>query len=106
MCSLTFSMKGFLVGSFGLTWALKNPSKILKLAILNSPLTISSPIPGLFQKLRFSSYINHQWDTYFTHHLADRISYVNFLYLIHSLAAYMCFALHYGYLQGNEKVQA
>ncbi|KAM3747916.1 hypothetical protein ACB098_05G070000 [Castanea mollissima] len=39
-------------GSFGLTWALKNPSKILKLAILNSLLTVSSPIPGLFQKLR------------------------------------------------------
>ncbi|KAM4100482.1 hypothetical protein ACJW30_05G072200 [Castanea mollissima] len=38
-------------GSFGLTWALKNPSKILKLAILNSLLTVSSPIPGLFQKL-------------------------------------------------------
>lgn len=45
-------VQGFLVGSFGLTWALKNPSKILKLAILNSPLTVSSPIPGLFQQLR------------------------------------------------------
>lgn len=45
-------MKGFLVGSYGLTWALKNTSKILKLAILNSPLTVSSPIPGLFQQLR------------------------------------------------------
>lgn len=58
------SMKGFLVGSFGLTWALKNPSKILKLAILNSPLTVSSPIPGLFQQLRFSYYINYQWNAY------------------------------------------
>ncbi|KAF3962726.1 hypothetical protein CMV_012796 [Castanea mollissima] len=38
-------------GSFGLTWTLKNPSKILKLSILNRPLTVSSPIPGLFQKL-------------------------------------------------------
>ncbi|KAF5466791.1 hypothetical protein F2P56_016687 [Juglans regia] len=45
-------VQGFLVGSYGLTWALKNPSKIMKLAILNSPLTVSSPIPGLFQKLR------------------------------------------------------
>ncbi|KAJ7962828.1 haloalkane dehalogenase [Quillaja saponaria] len=45
-------VQGFLVGSYGLTWALKNTSKILKLAILNSPLTVSSPIPGLFQKLR------------------------------------------------------
>ncbi|KAI6672009.1 hypothetical protein NL676_006894 [Syzygium grande] len=45
-------VQGFLVGSFGLTWALKNPSMILKLAILNSPLTASSPIPGLFQQLR------------------------------------------------------
>ncbi|KAK6267667.1 hypothetical protein QUC31_011827 [Theobroma cacao] len=45
-------VQGFLVGSYGLTWALKNPSKISKLAILNTPLTVSSPIPGLFQKLR------------------------------------------------------
>ncbi|KAG9159999.1 hypothetical protein Leryth_005750 [Lithospermum erythrorhizon] len=45
-------VQGFLVGSYGLTWALKNPDKILKLAILNSPLTVSSPIPGLFQQLR------------------------------------------------------
>ncbi|XP_028057602.1 uncharacterized protein LOC114261530 [Camellia sinensis] len=46
-------VQGFLVGSYGLTWALKNPSRILKLAILNSPITDSSPVPGLFQKLRF-----------------------------------------------------
>ncbi|KAK3020482.1 hypothetical protein RJ639_045732 [Escallonia herrerae] len=39
-------------GSYGLTWALKNPNRILKLAILNSPLTVASPIPGLFQQLR------------------------------------------------------
>ncbi|GAV75451.1 Abhydrolase_6 domain-containing protein, partial [Cephalotus follicularis] len=45
-------VQGFLVGSYGLTWALKNQSRILKLAILNSPLTASSPIPGLFQQLR------------------------------------------------------
>ncbi|KAF4372316.1 hypothetical protein F8388_026989 [Cannabis sativa] len=40
-------VQGFLVGSYGLTWALKNPSRISKLAILNSPLTTSSPVPGL-----------------------------------------------------------
>ncbi|KAM7253770.1 hypothetical protein ACFE04_031452 [Oxalis oulophora] len=45
-------VQGFLVGSYGLTWALKNPSRIAKLAILNSPLTLSSPTPGLFQQLR------------------------------------------------------
>ncbi|KAL9460222.1 hypothetical protein AB3S75_003429 [Citrus x aurantiifolia] len=45
-------VQGFLVGSYGLTWALKNPSRISKLAILNSPLTASSPLPGLFQQLR------------------------------------------------------
>ncbi|CAM6090904.1 unnamed protein product [Calypogeia fissa] len=44
--------QGFLVGSYGLTWALKNPQKISKLAILNSPLTASAPLPGLFQQLR------------------------------------------------------
>lgn len=49
-------VQGFLVGSYGLTWALKNSSKISKLAILNSPLTSSSPIPGLFQQLRFPLY--------------------------------------------------
>ncbi|KAF5739072.1 hypothetical protein HS088_TW12G00270 [Tripterygium wilfordii] len=49
-------VQGFLVGSYGLTWALKNQSKISKLAILNSPLTVSSPIPGLFQKLRIPLY--------------------------------------------------
>lgn len=46
-------VQGFLVGSYGLTWALKNQDKLSKLAILNSPLTPSSPIPGLFQQLRF-----------------------------------------------------
>ncbi|KAK1399546.1 hypothetical protein POM88_009409 [Heracleum sosnowskyi] len=45
-------VQGFLVSSFVLTWALKNPARILKLAIMNSPLTASSPLPGLFQKLR------------------------------------------------------
>jgi pimeloyl-ACP methyl ester carboxylesterase len=45
-------VQGFLVGSYGLTWALKNPSKVEKLAILNSPLTVSSPVPGLFKQLR------------------------------------------------------
>ncbi|PQQ00948.1 uncharacterized protein Pyn_40765 [Prunus yedoensis var. nudiflora] len=45
-------VQGFLVGSYGLTWALKNRSRISKLAILNSPLTVSSPVPGLFKQLR------------------------------------------------------
>ncbi|KAJ0785284.1 putative haloalkane dehalogenase [Helianthus annuus] len=45
-------VQGFLVGSYGLTWALKNPSRISKLVMLNTPLTASSPIPGLFQQLR------------------------------------------------------
>ncbi|XP_054780116.1 uncharacterized protein LOC129287876 isoform X2 [Prosopis cineraria] len=45
-------VQGFVVGSYGLTWVLKNSSKISKLAILNSPLTVSSPIPKLFQQLR------------------------------------------------------
>ncbi|XP_021888427.1 uncharacterized protein LOC110807570 [Carica papaya] len=49
-------VQGYLVGSYGLTWALKNPSKISKLAILNSPVTVSSPLPGLFQKLRIPLY--------------------------------------------------
>ncbi|KAK7381558.1 hypothetical protein VNO80_00103 [Phaseolus coccineus] len=42
--------------SYGLTSALKNSSKISKLAILNSPLTDSSSIPGLFQQLRIPLY--------------------------------------------------
>ncbi|PWA62977.1 alpha/beta-Hydrolases superfamily protein [Artemisia annua] len=45
-------VQGFLVGSYGLTWALKNPDRISKLVIMNTPLTASSPIPGLFQQLR------------------------------------------------------
>ncbi|XP_077221873.1 alpha/beta-Hydrolases superfamily protein isoform X2 [Tasmannia lanceolata] len=49
---LLLVVQGFLVGSYGLTWALKNPSRISKLAILNSPLTAKSSIPGLFQQLR------------------------------------------------------
>ncbi|KAG0470569.1 hypothetical protein HPP92_017269 [Vanilla planifolia] len=44
--------EGFLVGSYGLTWALRNSNKVSKIAILNSPLTASSSLPGLFQKLR------------------------------------------------------
>ncbi|XP_024021904.1 uncharacterized protein LOC21408422 [Morus notabilis] len=49
-------VQGFLVGSYGLTWALKNQSRISKLAILNTPLTSSSPVPGLFQQLRIPLY--------------------------------------------------
>ncbi|OEL27692.1 hypothetical protein BAE44_0011289 [Dichanthelium oligosanthes] len=46
-------VQGFLVGSYGLTWALNNSSKVLKLAILNSPLTVNSPVPGVFQQLSY-----------------------------------------------------
>ncbi|KAJ8773884.1 hypothetical protein K2173_009315 [Erythroxylum novogranatense] len=49
-------VQGFLVGSYGLTWALKNANKILKLTILNSPLTVSSPLPWLFQQLKIPLY--------------------------------------------------
>ncbi|KAF3774098.1 Haloalkane dehalogenase [Nymphaea thermarum] len=49
----TLVVQGFLVGSFGLTWAIKNSSRISDLVILNSPVTSSSPIPSLFQQLRF-----------------------------------------------------
>ncbi|WOL20312.1 hypothetical protein Cni_G29116 [Canna indica] len=57
ICSPIFLVvQGFLVGSYGLTWALKNSNKISKLVILNSPLAISSPLPGLFQKLRIPLY--------------------------------------------------
>lgn len=49
-------VQGFLVGSYGLTWALKNSNKISKLVVLNSPLNISSPLPWLFQKLRIPLY--------------------------------------------------
>ncbi|KAK1300586.1 hypothetical protein QJS10_CPB13g00340 [Acorus calamus] len=45
-------VQGFLVGSYGLTWALKNPSRVSKLVILNSPLTSASPVPSLFRNLR------------------------------------------------------
>ncbi|PKA51476.1 hypothetical protein AXF42_Ash002841 [Apostasia shenzhenica] len=45
-------IQGFLVGSYGLTWALKNSNKVSKIAILNSPLQVSSPLPSLFQQLR------------------------------------------------------
>ncbi|XP_047068457.1 haloalkane dehalogenase 2-like [Lolium rigidum] len=45
-------VQGFIVGSYGLTWALKNPSKLRKVAILNSPLTVSSPVPGVIKQLR------------------------------------------------------
>ncbi|KAK1300757.1 hypothetical protein QJS10_CPB13g00338 [Acorus calamus] len=45
-------VQGFLVGSYGLTWALKNPSRVSKLVVLNSPLTSASPVPSLFRNLR------------------------------------------------------
>ncbi|KAH7688516.1 Haloalkane dehalogenase protein [Dioscorea alata] len=48
--------QGFLVGSYGLTWAVKNSDKVLKVVILNTPLSVSSQLPGLFQKLRIPLY--------------------------------------------------
>lgn len=45
--------QGFIVGSYGLTWALKNPERIAKLVVLNSPLTSAAPLPGVFQQMRF-----------------------------------------------------
>lgn len=37
---------------------MKNSSKVRKLAILNSPLTVSSPVPGLFNQLRSVIYVS------------------------------------------------
>ncbi|RZC53859.1 hypothetical protein C5167_012718 [Papaver somniferum] len=45
-------VQGFLVGSYGLTWALKNSERVSKLTILNSPLIVGSKVPGLFNQLR------------------------------------------------------
>ncbi|XP_028556827.1 uncharacterized protein LOC110114351 isoform X2 [Dendrobium catenatum] len=45
-------IQGYLVGSYGLTWALRNSDKVSKIAILNSPLSVQSSLPSLFQKLR------------------------------------------------------
>ncbi|KAJ3677241.1 hypothetical protein LUZ60_002965 [Juncus effusus] len=53
---LFLAVQGYLVGSYGLTWAIKNSEKVSKLVILNSPLTVSSPLPGLFQKLKIPLY--------------------------------------------------
>lgn len=44
--------QGFIVGSYGLTWALKNPEKVAKLVVLNGPLSSSAPLPGIFQQMR------------------------------------------------------
>ncbi|KAI5010210.1 hypothetical protein ZWY2020_012347 [Hordeum vulgare] len=45
-------------GSYGLTWALKNSSKFLMLTILNRPLTVSSPVPGVLKQLRSFSLVS------------------------------------------------
>ncbi|MCO5605230.1 hypothetical protein L7F22_059410 [Adiantum nelumboides] len=45
-------VQGFIVGSYGLTWALKNSERVAKLVVLNGPLTPSAPLPGVFQQLR------------------------------------------------------
>ena len=46
-------VQGFLLGSYGLTWALRNPTRLASLAVLNTPLTPSAPLPGLFTQLRW-----------------------------------------------------
>lgn len=46
------------MGSYGLTWAVKNSDKVLKVVILNTPLSVSSQLPGLFQKLRLDPIIS------------------------------------------------
>uniref|UniRef100_A0A7I4BA16 AB hydrolase-1 domain-containing protein n=1 Tax=Physcomitrium patens TaxID=3218 RepID=A0A7I4BA16_PHYPA len=45
--------QGFITGSYGLTWALKNPTRVKKVVAMNTPLTPSAPLPGIFQQLRF-----------------------------------------------------
>ncbi|MCO5588404.1 hypothetical protein L7F22_042360 [Adiantum nelumboides] len=45
-------VQGFIVGSYGLTWALKHSERVAKLVVLNGPLTPSAPLPGVFQQLR------------------------------------------------------
>ncbi|KAI5074595.1 hypothetical protein GOP47_0010556 [Adiantum capillus-veneris] len=44
--------QGFIVGSYALTWALKHSDRVAKLVVLNSPLTSSAPLPGVFQQMR------------------------------------------------------
>ncbi|KAH7288365.1 hypothetical protein KP509_31G023700 [Ceratopteris richardii] len=44
--------QGFIVGSYGLTWALKNSDRVAKLIVLNGPLTPSAPLPSVFQQMR------------------------------------------------------
>ncbi|GBG60881.1 hypothetical protein CBR_g16002 [Chara braunii] len=43
---------GYVLGQYALTWALKNPNRIVKLAILNTPLTPSASLPAPLQQLR------------------------------------------------------
>lgn len=50
---LRLVVQGFILGSYGLTWALKNPTRVSHLAILNTPLTPRAPLPGVFTQLRF-----------------------------------------------------
>lgn len=49
---LCLVVQGFILGSYGLTWALKHPERLAKLAILNTPLTPGAPLPGVFGQLR------------------------------------------------------
>eukprot|EP00850_Spirogloea_muscicola_P016188 SM000130S27075 [mRNA] locus=s130:36435:39651:+ [translate_table: standard] len=45
-------VQGFILGSYGLTWALKNQDRVAKLGILNTPLTPSASLPPVFSQLR------------------------------------------------------
>lgn len=45
-------VQGYILGSYGLTWALKNPTRVAKLAVLNTPLSASASLPGVLGQLR------------------------------------------------------
>eukprot|EP00271_Cylindrocystis_brebissonii_P017239 TRINITY_DN43_c0_g2_i1.p1 TRINITY_DN43_c0_g2~~TRINITY_DN43_c0_g2_i1.p1 ORF type:complete len:444 (-),score=86.28 TRINITY_DN43_c0_g2_i1:619-1950(-) len=45
-------VQGFVLGSLGLSWALKNPERLLSVGILNTPLTPSAPLPQVLSNLR------------------------------------------------------
>jgi pimeloyl-ACP methyl ester carboxylesterase len=45
-------MQGFVLGQYGLTWALKHPERVAKLVILNTPLTQGGKLPLTLNQLR------------------------------------------------------
>ena len=46
--------QGFVLGQYGMLYALKNPDKIDKLVILNTPLQRKTPLPAILSKLKGS----------------------------------------------------